>query len=615
MKKLLFLILFISLSFLGHSQYNITQNLGGPTTLVQNPNYGGFRGGLIPYTFSDTTSANGLATSLKLYNGALIYCTADNAVYWRDATNQKWVQLLPSGGTGGLSAWLTTGNFAVPTDVNGYAKFGTFGTNGINVITSGNTVFKIHADGIVPDTGTVQGLGVNSYGELSYFSGGGGSTPTWQQTLTAGSTLNTDNTIDNGANTFTFTNNTLAGDFGFVVSSNSTASSASGQVLFATLLSGTNSNSGQTTTASIISNTHTGTSSTNVGLNIVAQGANSNYALIVQPGGGNVGIGTTTPTQLLSLGTSGSTSGIFNAAGSTSGTITFQPQAAAGTYNWNWPTTAGTSGYLLTSAGGGSSAMTWTDPASLGSGLAIGSTVTSATAGSIFFAGTGGILQQKNSDFFYDSTNKRLGIGTNSPSTTIHATASGAVAKFVSTGYVQNTVEISDPDGYTYITNGQFKVGSVPFVMNANGSYITYQTGGVDRMRVTYAGDVGIGNTSPGEKLEVTGNVKSSGKVIARNIIYRTLNASDADFTAAVGTAYVLPDAATTARTVTLPAGQDGDIIRFHLPLTPSNHWTFSTAVTLPDGSTYTNIDTYTNSVTTIQYDGANSVWRAVVNL
>ena len=207
MKKLLFLILFISLSFLGHSQYNITQNLGGPTTLVQNPNYGGFRGGLIPYTFSDTTSANGLATSLKLYNGALIYCTADNAVYWRDATNQKWVQLLPSGGTGGLSAWLTTGNFAVPTDVNGYAKFGTFGTNGINVITSGNTVFKIHADGIVPDTGTVQGLGVNSYGELSYFSGGGGSTPTWQQTLTAGSTLNTDNTIDGGQNELAFVNN------------------------------------------------------------------------------------------------------------------------------------------------------------------------------------------------------------------------------------------------------------------------------------------------------------------------------------------------------------------------------------------------------------------------
>lgn len=46
--------------------------------------------------------------------------------------------------------------------------------------------------------------------------------------------------------------------------------------------------------------------------------------------------------------------------GSSSGLISVLPQAAAGTYNFNLPTTAGTSGYLLTSAGGGSSPMTWT---------------------------------------------------------------------------------------------------------------------------------------------------------------------------------------------------------------------------------------------------------------
>jgi hypothetical protein len=45
--------------------------------------------------------------------------------------------------------------------------------------------------------------------------------------------------------------------------------------------------------------------------------------------------------------------------GSSSGNISLVPQAASGTYNWNWPTTAGTSGYCLASAGGGSSAMTW----------------------------------------------------------------------------------------------------------------------------------------------------------------------------------------------------------------------------------------------------------------
>lgn len=67
-------------------------------------------------------------------------------------------------------------------------------------------------------------------------------------------------------------------------------------------------------------------------------------------------------TGILGLGTAGSVSGGFTISGSTSGTITMQPQAAAGTYNWNYPTTAGTSGYLLTSGGGSSSAMTWTDP-------------------------------------------------------------------------------------------------------------------------------------------------------------------------------------------------------------------------------------------------------------
>ena len=46
--------------------------------------------------------------------------------------------------------------------------------------------------------------------------------------------------------------------------------------------------------------------------------------------------------------------------GSGSGTITLQPQAAAGTWSWNWPITAGAAGQVLTSQGGGSTAMTWT---------------------------------------------------------------------------------------------------------------------------------------------------------------------------------------------------------------------------------------------------------------
>ncbi len=62
----------------------------------------------------------------------------------------------------------------------------------------------------------------------------------------------------------------------------------------------------------------------------------------------------------LKIGVSTSEAGQVDIFGSTSGDISLIPQAAAGTYNWNWPTTAGTAGQVLTSQGGSSTAMTWT---------------------------------------------------------------------------------------------------------------------------------------------------------------------------------------------------------------------------------------------------------------
>jgi len=59
------------------------------------------------------------------------------------------------------------------------------------------------------------------------------------------------------------------------------------------------------------------------------------------------------------LGDNSTYTGALDFSGSTSGTITIQPQAAAGTYNFNLPTSAGTSGKPLLSGGGGSSPMTF----------------------------------------------------------------------------------------------------------------------------------------------------------------------------------------------------------------------------------------------------------------
>lgn len=63
--------------------------------------------------------------------------------------------------------------------------------------------------------------------------------------------------------------------------------------------------------------------------------------------------------QILTLG--GTTSGIGKLViqGNTSGAITIQPQTSSGTYNFNLPITAGSTGQPLISQGGGSTAMTF----------------------------------------------------------------------------------------------------------------------------------------------------------------------------------------------------------------------------------------------------------------
>jgi hypothetical protein len=59
--------------------------------------------------------------------------------------------------------------------------------------------------------------------------------------------------------------------------------------------------------------------------------------------------------------------------------------------------------------------------------MAIGAPVGSGTAGSIPFIATGPVLAQDNANLFWDNTNKRLGLGTNAPTTQLHNKGTGAV--------------------------------------------------------------------------------------------------------------------------------------------------------------------------------------------
>ena len=74
---------------------------------------------------------------------------------------------------------------------------------------------------------------------------------------------------------------------------------------------------------------------------------------------GTVGIGTVPSSSLLTVGANGRTNAAIALNGSTSGAVTIQPQAAAGTYNFNLPITVGGANQPLLSGGSGSAAMSW----------------------------------------------------------------------------------------------------------------------------------------------------------------------------------------------------------------------------------------------------------------
>ena len=208
MKKIIAFLICLFAYFVSAAQtYPISSNLGGPTTLVKTPPHGAVQGGIIPYAFDDTLQANSLLQYGKNYNGFLIYTRTPQATWWRLADSSKWIMILPQGGGTPISgqAWINPINNNLFTDASNNGSFGTFGPNGIYFKTNNTTRWYLDRNGIAPETGNSVGIGIDptDSNRITYFSGGG-STPTWQQTLTAGSVLTQANDIT-GSFAFSFT--------------------------------------------------------------------------------------------------------------------------------------------------------------------------------------------------------------------------------------------------------------------------------------------------------------------------------------------------------------------------------------------------------------------------
>ncbi len=143
---------------------------------MKNPNYGGTQGGLIPYTFSDTSSANSLAGYLKAYCGAVIYCTDVQALYYRSCYNgYKWVQIQPAGSPLGSNPWIIGGNSGLFTSPVDPQKFGLITNQGLQIITNNIPRLYLPKSGIGAETGNSVGIGIDptDSNRITYFSGGG----------------------------------------------------------------------------------------------------------------------------------------------------------------------------------------------------------------------------------------------------------------------------------------------------------------------------------------------------------------------------------------------------------------------------------------------------------
>ena len=144
--------------------------------------------------------------------------------------------------------------------------------------------------------------------------------------------------------------------------------------------------------------------------------------------------------------------------------------------------------------------------------------------------------------FSVDGNNKRIGMGTSAPNNTLEIQASGSAKGNIDMLALTNSISNADMDGTetSILFNQYYYDASTPAIADAGrisvgtesdwtsttstqDAYMAFETavnGTVtERMRVTSAGYVGIGTTSPTSTLHVAGNIKATGSITSDTII------------------------------------------------------------------------------------------------
>jgi len=286
----------------------------------------------------------------------------------------------------------------------------------------------------------------------------------------------------------------------------------------------------------------------------------------------NKGSGTVTSVAALTLGTTGTDLSSTVANGTTTPVITLQVPTASATNRGalsaaDWATFNGKQAALVSGTNiktvGGVSLLGSGDAGTIGVGYGGTGTATAFTAGSVPFAGASGVYSQDNANLFWDNTNKRLGIGTSSPASTLNVSNSAnsatsitvtnsnggasaiANAKFTngtSTGEFGQLPTAFGGYGVltadaTYIYAGNNR----PLQFSTDNNYIAFGAGpgATERMRIDSSGGVLINKTANARSamLEITGSGTYPAG-ISTNVSAAGNPNYEGRFTSASGTAY-----------------------------------------------------------------------------
>lgn len=191
------------------------------------------------------------------------------------------------------------------------------------------------------------------------------------------------------------------------------------------------------------------------------------------------------------------------------------------------------------------------------------------TAGSVLFAGAGGVVSQDNAGLFWDATNKRLGVGTNAPAERLNiASDSAAVLSFDAYGtasaqrlqfrrafgtqasplpVTSGGFAVGGYQSFVYGSAGFQSVGVISFTLDGppagddfptRWSVFLHRLGDaagstVEVVRLTNAGRLGLGTIAPLARLHVLepddGSTTTLDKVIPVAIVGRNANGTPAD--------------------------------------------------------------------------------------